>query len=206
MAKSLFSRLKLYPVAFKSRAIEAGVLLHGFLRSWVSGDLGALKGEASGYWRAYGGWKAFLRSPAVILSAVVTIACISYWRKGGWPDSTMTIVPSLMGFTLGSMAVVLAFPSTRLFRLFSEEGRPDSYYLDLASKFVHFILVQATALLLALIGKAFCNIGVGFLGFFMLVYSITCAAMTAFALFGVAQIYNHPGANSVGRERDDQSI
>lgn len=101
------------------------------------------------------------------------------------------------------MAVVLAFPSTRLFRLFSEEGRPDSYYLDLASKFVHFILVQVLALLVALVGKAVCNIILSCFGFFMLTYSVCCAAMTAFALFGVAQIYNHPGANTFGREDDN---
>jgi hypothetical protein len=104
------------------------------------------------------------------------------------------------------MAVVLAFPSTRLFRVFSEGGRPDSYYLDLASKFVHFILVQVLAILLALIGASFCFWPVNFLGFFMLVYSVSCAAMTAFALFGVAQIYNHPGAASINTEDDDLSI
>lgn len=182
--------------------IAAAVCLRGFLHSYVSDDLTGLKGEASGYWRSYGGWRAISRSPAVLLSVVVTFICIPYWKDGAWPDTTTSVVPNLLGFTLGSMAVVLAFPSTRLFQLFAEDGRPDSYYLDLASKFVHFILVQVLAILIAFIGKAFCNVILGFIGFFMLTYSVSCAAMTAFALFGVAQIYNHPGANTIGRDKD----
>lgn len=98
-----------------------------------------------------------------------------------------------MGFTLGAMAIVLAFPSSKLFSLFSENGRPDSYYLDLASKFVHFILVQALAIIFALLAKAYSNCIFSFFGFTLLLYVVACAVMTALALFGVAQLYNESG-------------
>lgn len=152
--------------------------------------------ELAGYWKAYGGWSAFLRSPAFWFSVAVTILCIPAWDKGQWMDATLSIVPSLTGFSLGAMAIVLAFPSSPLFKLFAERGRVDSYYLDLSSRFVHFIFIQVIALLLALIGRAYCNNVIGFLGFLSLTYAISSAALAALSLFGVAQIHNHPNAQT----------
>ena len=62
--------------------------------------------------------------------------------------------------------------------------------MDLASKFIHFIFVQTIAIILAMIGKAYCITLISFLGFLFLTYAVASVVMTALALFDVAQISN----------------
>ena len=126
------------------------------------------------------------------------------WWKGGWPEITLSVVPNLLGFTLGAMAIVLAFPSSRLFSVVHENGREDSFYIELAARFVHFIFVQVIALLVALIGKAYEVKLLSFLGAFFLVYAVVCAGMTALSLFGIAQINNHPNSKLFLKEGGEE--
>jgi hypothetical protein len=154
----------------------------------------ALSDELKGYWAAYGGWKAVIKSPAVLASLVISLLSFPYWKCGTWPELSTSIVPNLLGFTLGAMAVVLAFPSTKIFKIIVEDGARDSYYIDLSSKFVHFIFVHVISIILAILGKSYTVIPLSFVGFFFLCYAVLCAAMTGLALFGVAQIFNHPAA------------
>lgn len=88
------------------------------------------------------------------------------------------------------MAVVLAFPTSKIFDVIAEDGRDDSYYLDLAAKFVHFVFVQVFALVLALISTALPFFLFSLFALIALFYAIATAAMTALALFEVAMIYN----------------
>jgi hypothetical protein len=88
------------------------------------------------------------------------------------------------------MAVVLAFPTSAIFNVIAEGGRDDSYYLDLAAKFVHFVIVQVLSLVLALLTTAlpFCLLSL--LTLILLYYAVMTAIMTALALFDVAIVYN----------------
>lgn len=88
------------------------------------------------------------------------------------------------------MAVVLAFPTTKIFEIITEGGREDSYYLDLITKFVHFVFVQISALMLALFASAFPFFLFSYFALLFLFYSIASGAMTAIALFDVAVFYN----------------
>ncbi len=88
------------------------------------------------------------------------------------------------------MAIVLAFPTGPVFKFLSEDGREDSYYIDIAAKFLHFILAQTVALGFAFLVKGYCWIPLNLMGFWVLSYSILTGCATGFALFGVAQIYN----------------
>jgi hypothetical protein len=101
-----------------------------------------------------------------------------------------SIVPNLLGFSIGAMAVVLAFPTTTIFKIIAEEGREDSYYMDLVAKFAHFVFVQVFALIVALIATAFPLFVFSFLALLALFYAIGTGAMTALALFEVAIFYN----------------
>ncbi|WP_339162746.1 hypothetical protein [Methylobacterium bullatum] len=160
--------------------------------------------ELYGYWQAYGGLAAIIKSPAVWFSLIFTTVCYPAWHEGKWPDATLSALPSLLGFSLGAMGIILAFPSSPLFKLFSERGRTDSYYLDLASRFVHFIFVQVIALLFALVGKSYNIQAINFIGFFFLVYAISSAAFAALSLFGVAQVHNHPNTQKyLEKNKDD---
>lgn len=110
-------------------------------------------------------------------------------------ELSISIVPGLLGFSLGAFAIVLAFPTSKMFDIISERGRTDSYYMDLSSKLVHFILVQILALLIAIIAKTYPALLTNMLSFLFLIYSLLTALITAFSLFGVAQIYNRIGGH-----------
>lgn len=126
------------------------------------------------------------------------------WNDRTWPQVTFDIVPGLLGFSLGAMAIVLAFPSRTILKLISEGGRPDSYYMELSAKFLHFIFAQVASLLFAIFGKAYDFFALNIFGGTALIYVVLTGGATALALFGVAQIYNHP-ASSREAKPDDPS-
>jgi phosphate starvation-inducible membrane PsiE len=150
--------------------------------------------EVSGYWSSYGGKRAFFQSPVLWIAAIIAVMLLPLWRSGQWADLAISILPNLLGLSIGAMAILLAFPTTRMFRILAEDGRKDSFYLDLASRLTHFIIVQAIALILGLFGKSYHFYPLSFIGCWALVYAVLTAAVIALELFGVAQIYNHPGA------------
>jgi len=93
------------------------------------------------------------------------------------------------------MAIVLAFPTNKMFGVLSEGGRGDSYYMGLAAKFVHFIALQTITLAFATIAPVEFNIIFDGVGFWLLSYALLSGALVAAALYNVARLYNHPGAN-----------
>jgi phosphate starvation-inducible membrane PsiE len=113
-----------------------------------------------------------------------------WWAAGDPTQIAIDIVPSLLGLSLGAMAVILAFPSSSLFRHFAEDGREDSYYMDLSARLAHFIFVQVVTLLVAVFTKAFAYTPIKFLTAWALYYALLTAAVVALELFGVARIYN----------------
>jgi phosphate starvation-inducible membrane PsiE len=156
--------------------------------------------EFGGYWSVYGGSRAFFRSPVLWIAFAFTLL-FPLWISGAWADASIAILPNMLGLSIGAMAIILAFPTTRMFRILAEDGRTDSFYLDLASRLTHFIIVQAVALILTLFGKSYHLWPLSLIGCWSLVYAIFAAAVIALELFGVAQIYNHPGAQDENRDR-----
>lgn len=125
----------------------------------------------------------------------LTIGAAGYWTNKTARDSLsqaiLDVVPGLLGFSIGAMAILLAFSHSKFFTVLSEEGKPNSAYLDLASKFVHFILVQAIAITTGVLLKAYSDsLLLGILASFFLMYAIMTAAATGLTLFGMAEIYN----------------
>lgn len=105
------------------------------------------------------------------------------------------IVPALLGLSIGAMAIVLAFPTNKMFAVLSEGGREDSYYMGLAAKFVHFIALQTITLAFAISAPMSLGIIIDIIGFWLLSYALLSGALVAAALYNVARLYNHPGAN-----------
>ena len=169
-----------------------------------SDELSATRQELVLYWRIYGGLKALIKSPILWASVIISIICTPNWLSKDPSDLTISIMPNLLGFSIGAMAVVLAFPSGKAFKHFSEDGRVDSYYMDVASRFLHFIFAQLLALIIALICRAWPIFPFTWLSFLLLTYAIITAASTALTLFGVAQLYNvsPKGETEDGNETD----
>ena len=66
------------------------------------------------YWSLYGGTKAILTSPYFHVSLLLAVICSPYPK---WQESTLTIVPSILGFSLGGYAILLAFSNEKFLSL-----------------------------------------------------------------------------------------
>ncbi|HLA33642.1 MAG TPA: hypothetical protein VJ001_02110 [Rhodocyclaceae bacterium] len=164
------------------------------------------------YWRAYGGWSALLGSAFFWLSIALLVVTSPYWLKpsNAWWSQTLSVMPNLLGFTLGGFAVFLAFGDDQFKKLISgsvpQEDGP-SPYLEVSATFLHFVLIQVAALIAAIIGNATTFTLPGCLavvssflasirvvgdlfGYWLFLYGISSAAAAAIAIFRVAYWYD----------------
>lgn len=112
------------------------------------------------YWRAYGGWASLLKSPYLHLSILVTAATWPLWWSAGWWERVFSLIPSILGFTIGGFAIVLALGSGNFGAVLSSGSKPERDPLDsglakLSAAFCHFIIIQFLSIVLALLAQAF---------------------------------------------------
>ncbi|WP_245294642.1 hypothetical protein [Rhizobium rhizosphaerae] len=131
-----------------------------------------------------------------------------FWRSVNnegqrlWAQTAIDTVPSMLGFSMGGMAIMLAFSNASIFRAITQSGSPTSYFVTVVANFYHFILVQTLAIILALLCMAYPNDGTSVVGFLSFTYAILVGLATAGQLLGTAQIFNASGSLP---ERDDPS-
>lgn len=116
-------------------------------------DVGDLFGR---YWRAYGGNSALLYSPYLHVAAVLTGLLWPAWTAHRWWETTLQVVPSILGFTLAGFTIWLGFGDEKFQRLLAKrpKGKNTSAYIGVSAAFVHFIVVQLLAIVAALVGEA----------------------------------------------------
>lgn len=154
------------------------------------------KGSFQGYWRVYGGLPSLLRSYYFRVSIVITIITYPFWsviepnKEPQWVAITIQVVPSLMGFALGGMAIMLSFSTGRFLEAIRQKGSDDSYFMKVIASFFHFSVVLGLSLLAAVLTKAFPNKYLSGLGFFGSVYGVMLAIATVDHLWQTAVIYN----------------
>lgn len=158
------------------------------------------------YWRAYGGWVAFALSPYLHVSLVLTAATWKIWSRENWWESIGAVIPSLLGFSLGGMAIILSFGGERFLQSISgrEDGeQEESPYIVVTAAFAHFVFVQVLSLIVSILCLAFwriegpsselpfainqaARICLWGIGFWLFLYAICLSAATLFAVFRVA--------------------
>lgn len=144
------------------------------------------------YWRTYGGLRALLLSPYLHGSIAYTflVTPLWYYRGAAWFDTAVSVIPSMLGFSVAGYAILLAFGDEKFRKIISgsdSDGKPSPFMVVNAS-FVHFILVSAVALLFAIFAKAWnvqANAWAG-VGVLLFSYSIATAVAAAFAILHVA--------------------
>lgn len=162
------------------------------------------------YWRAYGGTSALVRSFYLHVALVLSAISANAWLTSGWWDQVTSILPNVLGFTLGGFAIFISFGDEKFRQLLAEPEEDDdetpTAYVKLCSTFVHFILVQIAALLFAIIAKAlyfpwpgapacfqaalpWLNGVNGFLGYALFIYSLTSALAATMHVFRIASMY-----------------
>jgi len=168
------------------------------------------------YFRAYGGWGAVFGSPLFVFSVLVTALSYSRWLKGHWASGSVSLLPSLLGFSLGTYAILFSLITARVkgaMRAIKDDRRVSALE-QVNATFFHFIFVQVLALLWALASQgtalsdlaqwlsprwppAFtvfevARIGGAAIGFLLLIYSVTLMIGAALAIYRLALIVD-PG-------------
>ncbi len=169
-------------------------LLRGLWRRFRTySDYDDALGDFKDYWRIYGGINQLKRSIWLWSALAITIICTPLWLNDEWTSIPLGVVPNLLGFSIGALAIILSFPNSKLFKFFAEDGRENSAYMEFSARFIHFICVQVSAIISALLAKAL-NIPyfpwIDILAFWLFVYSLLAAVAIGFSVFRLSQAYN----------------
>ncbi|WP_312795567.1 hypothetical protein [Tianweitania sp.] len=105
------------------------------------------------YFKAYGGWGAVFGSPLFIVAVLVTGLNFPNWSDRSWVALAQSIIPSLLGFSLGTYAILFSIISARLKGALrtTKAGHGYAYLEVINATFFHFIFVQVIALLWSLL-------------------------------------------------------
>jgi hypothetical protein len=165
------------------------------------------------YWIAYGGIKAILGSPYMHISLLITLVSSGIWLKEDWVELPISVLPSIIGFSLGGYAIWLALGDDK-FRasIAGKTNLTESPFIVVNATFVHFIVLQILALISALIAKSHpiynsplfiqrflldlapwlyeVSIAISyiasFFGYFLFVYALLSALAATMAIFRIA--------------------
>lgn len=161
------------------------------VRSLISKPWRNQLGEIARYWRLYGGWRSLILSPYAQTSVILGLLCIVNCAAGFDPAATIiAIIPAILGFTIGALAIILAFSSAEFFAHLTDEGNEKSIFMKTVANFVHFICVQVVALLISILCLAHPILPSRIAASIMLFYAILTAFSTVIQLFQLATIFN----------------
>lgn len=171
------------------------------------------------YWDAYGGFKSLLSSMYFYTSLVLTLLLYPHWTQVGWWDSVISIMPNLLGFTLGGFAMWVAIGDEHFKATISgTKTNEASPFMVVNATFAHFIFLQIISILLALINKAY-NISLPeshilvvtfgdklhmatilfyFVSYFFFIYALISALASVIALFRVSSWYDDYQSQGLG--------
>lgn len=163
------------------------------------------------YWRMYGGWRALCKSCYFRMSVILTIILYPTWSHVGWWNDILSLMPNLLGFSLGGFAMWIAIGDDNFRELISgSEKDKTSPYMEVNAAFVHFIFLQILSILIGLVAKSYCLVllsenfflkrydlmylvflkVISGLGYFIFVYAIFSALAAVFAIFRVSKWYD----------------
>lgn len=114
-----------------------------------------LRRELAKYYRDYGGNYVVIRSPFLHASILLSVLSFASWSSVQWADLSLSTLPNLLGFSLGTYALLFSLMSGRMKQaLKALRNRRGIRYLDeINSTFFHFILFQVVAILWAYVAK-----------------------------------------------------
>jgi hypothetical protein len=160
----------------------------------------------SRYWAIYGGFRALLLSPYLHVAAILTVIAWGF-RSSTRSASEIAIgvLPNLLGFTVGALAIVLAFSSATVFATLAERGQPQSFFMKLTGSLIHFILVQVLALVSAIIARMTDRVFIDFISLFLLFYAVIVTFAAGLQLFLTATIYNAKASLDAKQKPKDES-
>ncbi len=156
------------------------------------------KGENAfqGYWRVFGGVWALLRSTYFWIAILLTVTLPDLWRSTDvsgeptWSGVTIDIAPSILGFALGGMAIMLAFSNGKFLEAIRQKGKDSSYLRKIMASFFHFCVVLTASVMTAYVSKFYWNEYLSAVGVFLTLYGILLVLATASRIWHTARIFN----------------
>jgi hypothetical protein len=102
------------------------------------------------YLHYYGGWSEIFSSPFFNLAFVLSLLNYQMWQDS-WVQLSQSLIPSMLGFSLGTYAILFSIISVKLKRALreveNERGVP--YLHEMNATFFHFIFVQVLCVTLS---------------------------------------------------------
>lgn len=157
-------------------------------------------------WENMGGTAALWKSFDFRFALVVSLMCWPAWLEPNWWEATISVLPSLLGFTLGGFAIFLGFGSDQFKELIAQEDETKSEYLSVSSAFLFIVAIQVVGLLYAIICKSawiptpallkhitilpYLNPIAWFVGYYLYVFGIVLSLRAAIRIFRVSRWYN----------------
>ena len=89
--------------------------------------------------------------------------------------------------------------------MLAEDGDPRSYFMRLTANLVHFIIVQASALIVGIVGKVTGNKLVDGAALFFLFYGVLVTVSAGIQLLQTASIYNMHASLGDKQPNSDQA-
>ena len=158
-------------------------------------------------WRIFGGAKELVRGADFWLTGLIWALCYRVWSNPQWWEQPISVLPNLLGFTLGGFAIFLGFGSESFKEVISRKDPLKSPYLSVSAAFVVFVMAQCIALLWALVARALSfpvppalnpiadllAIGTAIswaLGYFLFILGIVLAIRASLRIFRLSRWYN----------------
>ncbi|WP_449427208.1 hypothetical protein [Rhodanobacter umsongensis] len=126
-----------------------------------------------------------------------------FWLTAPWWEQPLSILPNLLGFSLGGLAMLLSFGNEEFQKFISQkndvtESDPTAF-LEVSASFVHFMLLQLASLVISIAFKALdfylpwppalrmivdtLTVILSGVGYLLFLYSITAMVAAVFAVF-----------------------
>lgn len=156
----------------------------------------------SRYWQDYGGIGALVCSPYLHISLLITLFSYGFWSDANkaWWTHNLSILPNILGFTLGGFALFLGIGSDKFREILismPNDNACTNPYTSAVAAFVHFAVIQLLAILVGVLGNALVPqithqltiIVFGFIGYGLFIYSLTLALSVCLSIFAMANLY-----------------
>lgn len=179
----------------------------------------ALSRRIKRYFHSYGGWAAVFLSPLFLASVAISLFGFETWVVNEkWAQLAQSIIPNLLGFTLGTYAILFSLMTNRLKKALKElkNSRGVTFLEEVNSTFFHFIFVQVISIAWSILyqgyalSRAMSLVGIkeeiqhcigytlfllgGCLGHILVIYSLLLIIAAGMAVFRIALIVDpNPG-------------
>lgn len=103
------------------------------------------------YFDDYGGSRAVFASPFFIIAILIALLSYRSWNGSRWTDDVFQVIPNLLGFSLGTYALLFSLMSNPIKNALKKlKNHRGVFYIDeLNATFLHFIFMQVASFIWA---------------------------------------------------------